>query len=350
MNGLKTAKEIYIFKMTNLNKKEIIKWLTTGDTSELFALADTTRKKYFKDEVHIRGIIEFSNHCRKDCFYCGLRKGNKKIERYRMSEDEIIGAAAKAGKLGYRTILLQSGEDDNYDIITLCNMIRKIKSSIDCAVTLSLGEKSFDEYKSLKAAGADRYLLRFETSNKELFQKLKPDSSYENRLNCIKNLKDLGFQVGSGFMVGLPGQTYEILADDILLLRDLGLDMIGIGPFLAHHNTPLGGNVSGTLDLTLGTLAIIRIVMPDVHIPATTAIGTVEKNGREKALQYGANVIMPNVTPTKYRKHYEIYPNKICINEAPPDCRLCIESMLKSLGRTISANRGDSIKRKPHIQ
>jgi biotin synthase len=330
--------------MDNFQKSDIIKWLKQDDPSKLYAMADDARKKYFKDEVHIRGIVEFSNRCRKNCLYCGLRRDNKKIQRYSMSEDEIIDAAIKAGGLGYKTILLQSGEDERHSIEGLCSMIKKIKLNLDCAITLSLGEKSLNEYKSLKSAGADRYLLRFETSSKELFKKLKPDSSYENRINCIKSLKSVGFQIGSGFMAGLPGQTYEILADDILLLRDLDVDMVGIGPFLAHHDTPLGNAVSGTLDLTLRALAIIRILMPDVHIPATTAMGTVEKGGREKALQCGANVIMPNVTPAQYRKHYEIYPDKICINDAPSDCRMCIEGMLKSLGRTISVGRGDSIK------
>jgi biotin synthase len=332
--------------MDNFQKPDIIKWLEADDASELFKLADKIRKRYFKDEVHIRGIIEFSNHCMKNCLYCGVRKDNKKIKRYRISEDEIIDTALKAGELGYKTILIQSGEDEVCAIEGLCAVIKRIKLNLDCAITLSLGEKSFDEYRSLRDAGADRYLLRFETSNRGLFNKLKPDSSYENRLGCVKNLKKLGFQVGSGFMVGLPGQTYEILADDILLLRNLDVDMVGIGPFLAHHDTPLGNAVSGTLDLTLRTLAIIRILMPDVHIPATTAMGSVEKGGREKALQCGANVIMPNVTPTKYRKHYEIYPNKICIDDAPSDCRTCIEGMLKSLGRTIATHRGDSIKGK----
>jgi biotin synthase len=330
--------------MTNYTKQDITKWLEADDASELFETADTIRKKYFGDDVHIRGIIEFSNSCKKNCLYCGLRKDNEDIERYRMSEKEIIDTAIKAGSLGYKTILLQSGENDIYDMDILCNIIKQIKACLDCAVTLSLGEKSLAEYSILKKAGADRYLLRFETSSKKLFKQLKPDSSYDNRLNCIRDLKTAGFQVGSGIMIGLPGQTYDILADDILLMRELNLDMIGMGPFLSHYNTPLGNAISGTLDLTLRVLAITRILMPDVHIPATTAMGTVEKNGREKALQCGANVIMPNVTPSRYRKHYEIYPNKICIDEEPGDCRMCIEGMLKALGRTIAIDRGDSKK------
>jgi biotin synthase len=331
--------------MDNLNKADIIGLLKADDNSGLFARADNIRKKYFDDEVHIRGIIEFSNYCNRDCLYCGLRKSNNKIQRYKMSENEIIDAAIRAGGLGYKTILLQSGENCSYSIDALCGIIKKIKSALDCAITLSLGEKSFNEYKDLKHAGADRYLLRFETSDRQLFGRLKPDSSYDNRFDCLKALKSLGFQVGSGIMVGLPGQTHEILADDILLLQELDLDMIGIGPFLVHHDTPLCKSPSGTLELTLRVLAIIRVMMPDVHIPATTAMGSAEKNGREKALQAGANVIMPNVTPTKYRRHYEIYPNKICINDAPSDCRYCIEGMLKASGKTIAVHKGDSLKK-----
>lgn len=330
--------------MKNFNRQDIIRWLKLDSPGELFAMADDICRGHFKDEVHLRGIIEFSNFCRRDCFYCGLRKSNQALERYSMKKQEIIDAAVKAGKAGLKTILLQSGEDANRGIEELCDIIKTIKSETDSAITLSLGELGFNEYKSLKNAGADRYLLRFETSSREIFEKLKPDSSYGNRLDCLRNLKTLGFQVGSGIMVGLPGQTYEILSDDIILMRELDLDMVGIGPFLAHHNTPLAHAASGTLDLTLRVLAIIRIVMPYVHIPATTAIGSVEKNGRQKALQCGANVIMPNITPQKYRKHYEIYPNKICIDEAPSDCYACVKGMLKSLGKVISPGRGDSIR------
>jgi biotin synthase len=332
--------------MKNLDKAEIIKWLRADDPSELFIFADKLRKEYFGDEVCIRGIIEFSNYCSKDCLYCGLRKSNKDLKRYRISPDEIITTALGIEKFGYKTILLQSGQEDGYSIDILCDIIKKIKTNLDCAITLSLGEKNFDQYKKLKESGADRYLLRFETSNRKLFQKLKPDSSYDKRLNCLKDLKTLGFQVGSGMMIGLPGQTDKILAEDILLIRDLDLDMVGIGPFLSHHNTPLAGVASGTLDLTLRALALIRILVPYAHIPATTAMGTVEKNGRQKALRSGANVIMPNVTPTQYRKYYQIYPNKICIDENPLDCGGCIQNMLKSLGRTIATHKGESIKGK----
>jgi len=330
--------------MRRLTRADIIKWLRADEVTELLRSADKIRSDYCGDAVHIRGIIEFSNYCKRDCCYCGLRKSNKNITRYRMDEDQIIDAAIKAGELGYKTILLQSGEDDNYSTDFLAHIIKRIKTSVDCAVTLSIGEKSFAEYKQLRESGADRYLLRFETSDKNLFKKLKPDSSYDNRLSCLDSLRNLGYQVGSGIMVGLPGQSAEILADDILLMDKLSLDMIGIGPFLPHHDTPLCDSNSGTLDLTLKVLALIRIIMPDTHLPATTAVGSINKNGRQKALKCGANVIMPNVTPAKYRKYYEIYPNKICINEKPSDCRLCIESMLKSLGREIAKDYGDSLR------
>jgi biotin synthase len=330
--------------MQNFNRQDIMRWLKSDNPGELFAMADDICRRQFKDEVHLRGIIEFSNFCKKDCFYCGLRKSNQAVERYRMEKQETIDTAVRAGKAGLKTILLQSGEDTNCSIEQLCDIIKTIKAETDSAITLSLGELGLNEYKSLKNAGADRYLLRFETSSRELFEKLKPDSSYDNRLDCLANLKTLGFQVGSGIMVGLPGQTYETLSDDIILMRELGLDMIGIGPFLPHHNTPLAHAIAGTLDLTLRVLAIIRIVMPYVHIPATTAIGSVEKNGRQQALRCGANVIMPNITPQKYRKHYEIYPNKICIDEAPSDCCACVKGMLESLGKVIGPGRGDSIR------
>jgi biotin synthase len=330
--------------MQNFNRQDIIRWLKLDNPGELFTMADDICREQFKDEVHLRGIIEFSNFCKKDCFYCGLRKGNQAVERYRMEKQEIIDTAVKAGKAGLKTILLQSGEDTNCSIEELCDIIKIIKAETGSAITLSLGELGFNEYKSLKNAGADRYLLRFETSSRELFEKLKPDSSYDNRFDCLRNLKTLGFQVGSGIMVGLPGQTYETLSDDIILMRELGLDMIGIGPFLSHHNTPLAHAIAGTLDLTLRVLAIIRILMPYAHIPATTAIGTVEKNGRQQALQCGANVIMPNITPQRYRKHYEIYPNKICIDETLSDCYACVKVMLESLGKAIGPGRGDSIR------
>ncbi len=330
--------------MAEFTREYIIEELKAPEAVKLFKTADNLRRDYFSEKVHVRGIIEFSNYCKRDCLYCGLRNSNKGLTRYRMDEEEILDTAKRACALGYKTILLQSGEDVFYTIDKLCRIVKNIKRENDCAVTLSLGEKSFDDYKKLKDAGADRYLLRFETSDKGLFKKLKPDSSYEHRLSCIKNLSSLGYQTGSGIMVGLPGQRYQTLADDILLMKKLNLDMLGIGPFIPHHNTPLSGERPGALELTLRVLALIRILMPDTHIPATTAMGSIDGNGRQRALCCGANVFMPNVTPPKYRKFYEIYPNKICIDESPTDCRLCVEDMLKSLGRDIASDYGHSLK------
>lgn len=331
--------------MRDLSKKEIIQYLKSGDSTKLFSTADNLRRKYFKNEVCVRGIIEFSNHCQRNCFYCGLRKDNKNLKRYRISPAEIIKIAISAAKAGYKTLLLQSGEDSGWDTDALSDVIKKIKSKVDCAVTLSLGEKNFDEYEKLKKAGADRYLLRVETSSRQLFRKLKPDSSYSQRLACLKNLKVLGFQVGSGIMVGLPGQTYQVLAEDILLMRGLDLDMVGIGPFLAHHNTPCGDDTSGGLGLTLKVLALLRIMLPEAHIPATTAMGSVEKGGRKKALRCGANVIMSNLTPVQYGKYYQIYPNKIGANGKDLDSLASIKNILESLNRVEAAHRGDSIKK-----
>lgn len=292
------------------------------------------------DEIHLRGLVEFSNWCQKDCVYCGIRRSNQKTERYRLSVEEILKAVQNADSLGYKTVVLQSAEDAFYSVDKLCKLVKNIKDTCDVAITLCVGERSYEEYKALKDAGTDRYLLRFETSDKELFRKLKPDSRFEDRLKCLYWLCELGFQVGSGIMIGLPGQSIESLAHDIMLFKELDLDMVGVGPFLSHPDTPLRKCAGGTLNMTLKVVVLTRLVLPFAHIPATTAMGTVDPQGRQKALQCGANVLMPNTTPGKYRKHYLIYPNKICIDEQPKDCTFCIQSMVKSLGRTIATDYG----------
>jgi len=244
-----------------------------------------------------------------------------------------------------QTIVLQSGEDLDYTIGELCALVRVIKFDMGFAVTLSLGERTFEDYKRLRDAGADRYLLRFETTDPLLFRTLKPDSVYEKRLQCLNWLAKLGYQVGSGNMVGLPGQSMESLADDILKFKELDLDMVGLGPYICHPNTPLQGSESGTIDMVLRVTALARIVTQNAHMPATTATGTIDLEGRQKALQCGANVLMPNLTPRKYREHYLIYPDKICIDEEPHKCRFCVEAMVNGLGRTISRDAGHSLKR-----
>ncbi|NTV29661.1 MAG: [FeFe] hydrogenase H-cluster radical SAM maturase HydE [Candidatus Omnitrophica bacterium] len=328
-----------------MTKNEIIEQLNEDRTAALFGEADRVRRLHCGNAVHLRGLIEFSNCCGRDCLYCGLRRSNRELKRYRMSVEEVFAAAQAAAKIGYQSVVLQSGENDQYPLFDLCGLIARIKSELKVAVTLSLGEKTREEYAALKDAGADRYLLRFETSSEKLFRALKPDSSYDERLRCLRWLGELGYQVGSGIMVGLPGQTMEMIADDILLMKELDLDMVGIGPFIANPCTPLKDAASGTLELTLKTLAIIRIVTRNTHIPATTAMGSIDPKGRQKALQCGANVLMPNVTPTRYRSLYQLYPNKICISDAPADCAGCIAGMVASLDRTIATGPGHSLKR-----
>lgn len=324
------------------NREEIIEILNDDTKNEwLFNFADKIRKENVGDEVHLRGLIEFSNICRCACKYCGLRSPNKKIKRYRILKDEIVEYAKNAVKLGYKTIVLQSGEDEYFTTEKMVEIIKAIKE-FDVALTLSIGERSFEDYKAFKQAGADRYLIRIETTDKELYKKLHPNMDFNNRIRCLQDLKTLGYEVGTGCLVGLPEQTIESLADDILFFKEIGADMVGIGPFIPHPNTPLKDEGTGSFTLALKVMALTRILLPDINIPATTAMETLNPNGRILALQSGANVVMPNVTSTEYRAKYEIYPNKICINDNPDKCRGCIEGKIKSIGRTISSDYGFS--------
>jgi len=326
-------------KTQNLEKSEIIV-LLESEGDELYQLADKVRKENVGDEVHLRGLIEFSNICRCQCKYCGLRSPNVHAQRYRLEPDEIISFAKRGIDLGYRTIVLQSGEDEYYDIDKLCYVIREIKKN-DIALTLSIGEKSFDEYKAYKTAGADRYLLRIETTDKELYKEMHPNMSYENRKRCLYDIKELGYEVGTGCLVGLPNQTVDSLADDILFFKELGADMIGIGPFIPHPETPLKSEINkNNFDLALKVMSIVRILMPDINIPATTAMETLNPKGRIIALQSGANVVMPNILDSEYKEKYEIYPNKICVNEHSGKCRNCIEAKINAIGRFVSQTKG----------
>ena len=334
-------------KIEGFAKDELIDWLNEHNperVSHLFQEADHIRKVYMGDEVHIRGIIEFSNYCRKNCLYCGLRNSNDQLIRYRMNLEEIFQAAQEAKRLDFKTVVLQSGEDPFYSAEDIGFLVQRIKKNLNLAVTLCLGERTYEDYRKFREAGADRYLLKFETSSPCLFNRLKPDSSYPERLRCLEWLKELGYQVGSGNMVGLPHQTLESLAEDILLFQELNLDMIGIGPFIPHPDTPLKDARKGELETVLKVVALTRLVTRNTHIPATTAVGTLYPAGRQKALQCGANVIMPNATPMEFRRHYQIYPNKICLNESPQNCRFCIEAMVTSLGRKVAANFGHTVK------
>ncbi len=331
-----------------LTKDDLVTLLALNEPDELEGLyrrADLIRQKYVGNDVHLRGLIEVSNICRKNCSYCGIRSGNSKIKRYRMPVEEIMQGVKLAESFGYRTVVLQSGEDPFYTVDVLVDLIKEIKRDTKLAVTLSIGERSREEYQKLFEAGADRFLLRFETSNPILYQSLHPDSDFKQRMQALVWLKEIGFQVGSGIMIGLPGQTLEDLAMDILKFKELELDMIGVGPFISHPETPLAGAVNGTADLTLKVIALTRIVTRNTHIPATTALATLRPaDGREQALQAGANVVMPNVTPLKYRDLYELYPEKVCINEAADQCHSCIRQRIFRVGRSISTDYGHSLK------
>lgn len=323
-----------------MNKNEIIEILQDDSQNDwLFKYADEVRRENVGDEVHLRGLIEFSNICKCQCNYCGLRSPNKTIERYRIEPEDIIFYAHKAVEMGYKTIVLQSGEDEFYSRGIMCEIIKGIKK-FDCALTLSIGERSFDDYKAFKDCGADRYLIRIETTDKELYKKMHPNMDFDNRVRCLKDLKKLGYEVGTGCLVGLPEQTIESLADDILFFKEIGADMVGIGPFIAHPQTPLKDCENGSFMLALKVMALTRILLKNVNIPATTAMETLNPNGRIIALQSGANVVMPNVTTKEFRAKYEIYPNKICINEEPAQCFNCISGKIKAIGRTISTGYG----------
>ena len=324
----------------SLTQQEIMDLLSATQPQLLFQAADQVRKQYVGDGVYLRGLIEFSSYCKNDCMYCGLRKSNMHAQRYRLSPPQIISTAQQAVALGYKTIVLQSGEDLWFDTDKLCAIVREIKK-MDVAITLSIGEKSCEEYAAYRAAGANRYLLRIETTDKNLYEKLDPQMSFENRVRCLQDLKELGYEVGSGSLVGLPGQTLESLADDLLFFKNLPVDMAGIGPFIPHPHTPLGNETAnGHFELSLKMMALMRLLLPDINIPATTAMETLHPQGRLIALQCGANVVMPNVTETAYRKQYELYPGKICTGDQAAQCRSCVQAKIESIGRHVSTGKG----------
>ncbi|MBE6720337.1 MAG: [FeFe] hydrogenase H-cluster radical SAM maturase HydE [Ruminococcaceae bacterium] len=301
------------------------------------------RNNVYGRRVFIRGLIEFSNYCKNNCYYCGIRAENKNAERYRLTADEIISCADDGYKLGFRTFVLQGGEDPHFTDDIFCRVINEIKQNHpDCAITLSLGERSYDSYKRLREAGADRYLLRHETCNKSHYKKLHPEQmSYSNRLRCINDLKSLGYQLGIGFMVGSPYQTDEDLANEMLFLKKINPHMVGIGPFIPHKDTPFKDFESGNAELTTFLLALIRLTLPRVLLPATTALGTIDPLGREKGINAGANVLMPNLSPVGVRKKYLLYDGKICTGEEAAQCIACLKNRIEKTGCRIVTDRGD---------
>ncbi len=333
-------------KLTQDEYARLIDTFDEDDFKLISSLADKTRRDIFSNEVYLRGLIEFSSFCKNDCLYCGLRRSNTKAERYRLEKDEILACCKEGYKLGYRTFVLQSGEDMFFTDDRICDIVSGIKADFpDCAVTLSIGEKSRESYKAYFDAGADRYLLRHETADATHYARLHPpELLLENRKRCLYDLKDIGYQVGTGFMVGSPFQTADCLAKDMIFLRDLEPQMVGIGPFIPHSYTPFAGFSQGTTRLTVFMIALIRLTLPSALIPATTALATVDPIGREKGLLAGANVCMPNLSPMSVRKKYLLYDDKACTGDESAQCRVCLEKRLNSVGFKSVVSRGDAPK------
>lgn len=326
---------------------DLVSLLSADDPAqvqEILDAADRTRKQYVGDGVLLRGIVEFGSYCSNTCSYCGLHAGNTALTRYRLSEEEVLASVDSIAAQGIQTVVLQSGEDAGLDPGWLARIVKAIKARHGISVTLSVGEWPRSEYALWRSAGADRFLLKIESSDTELYESLHHNRLLSSRLRSLEDLADLGFQVGSGIMVGLKGQSLSHIARDILFFRQSDFDMIGIGPFLPHPQTRLGDQQRGDVTLTLKTLALTRIVTRDSHLPATTSLGSMGDDYRPQALQAGANVLMPNFTPVAYKRLYEIYPGKRCVNEPTGACAFCMEGLASSIGRFIDYGRGDSLK------
>ncbi len=335
-----------LYKNTVLSKQEY-KYLIENFNPEiseyLFEKSREVRHRYYGHDIYIRGLIEFTNYCKNDCYYCGIRCSNRNAQRYRLSKDDILSCCKEGYELGFRTFVLQGGEDNYFTDDKMTDIISEMKNNYpDCAVTLSIGEKSRESYERFFNAGADRYLLRHETANNEHYSKLHPDKlSPINRKRCLRDLKEIGYQVGCGFMVGSPFQTAENLAEDMIFLKEFRPHMVGIGPFIAQHDTPFRDMPNGTLELTLFMLGLIRLTLPYVLLPSTTALGTIHPLGREKGILAGANVIMPNLSPVSVRKKYMLYDNKICTGDEAAECKNCLQSRMRSIGYNVVTSRGD---------
>lgn len=311
--------------------------------SYLYSSARQVADCVYGKNIYIRGLIEFTNYCRNDCFYCGIRRSNDQADRYRLSLEDIMECCKEGYELGFRTFVLQGGEDLYFTDDRICEIVSRIrKQYADCAITLSIGEKSKESYQKYFDAGANRYLLRHETANDKHYAKLHPpELSLENRKQCLWDLKEIGYQVGCGFMVGSPQQTVENLYEDLQFIKKLQPQMVGIGPFIPQHDTPFAGEKAGTLEQTLRLLSIIRLIHPQVLLPATTALGTIHPQGRERGILAGANVVMPNLSPVSVRKKYALYDNKICTGDEAAECRSCLQERISSIGYQVVTDRGD---------
>jgi len=330
--------------MSDLSREEILALYKKEDPSDLYAAASAVRERHFGSEVFLRALVEFSNYCSCDCQYCGISRSNEKVNRYRLNEDDLLQVIAKGTEKGMETFVLQAGEDPQWTAGRLAKLIEKVRRihGNKAAITLSCGLKSREDYRILKEAGANRYLMRFETSDPALFKKITGGKSLEKRLEGLWTLKDLGWEVGSGYMTGLPGETEEIRINNALLCADLGLHMLGIGPFIPHPDTPLKDADQQPLEWAIKGTALIRLLLPQANIPATTAAGTLHPSGREQMLQAGANVLMPNITPVMHKKDYLLYPGKICLDESGFECVGCLTLRCKGIDRELSFQRGDS--------
>ncbi len=339
-----------LYEGQHLDDAALLQLITMPDNSEdeqyLFSKADSRKREIYQDKIFIRGLIELSNYCKNNCLYCGIRAANKNISRYRLTKEQVLGCAVNGYELGFRTFVLQGGEDTAYSDKDICDMVSGIKKLFpDCAVTLSIGEKSYESYKAYREAGADRYLLRHETANKEHYKQLHPETmSFENRLRCLQDLKSLAYQVGSGFMVGSPYQTPQDLITDLRFLQEIQPDMIGIGPFIPHHQTPFANKKQGELHLTLRMLSILRLMFPKTLLPSTTALGSIDPDGRIMGLQCGANVVMPNLSPLDVRELYKIYDNKAYINAEAAEGLSLLKAQASSIDCQIVIDRGDAKK------
>lgn len=333
----------------NISLEQLKLLLETNDDEGIRFMHEEAVKvcqKTYGNQVFIRGLIEFTNFCKNDCYYCGIRRSNSQADRYRLTKEQMLDCCASGYELGFRTFVLQGGEDGYFTDDKICDLVSVIKEKYpDCAVTLSIGEKSKESYKRYFDAGADRYLLRHETADEAHYKKLHPEEmSLAHRKQCLWDLKEIGYQVGCGFMVGSPGQTVETLYEDLQFIRELQPHMVGIGPFISQKDTPFADKASGTMEQTLKLLAIIRLIQPHVLLPATTALGTIHPKGRELGILSGANVVMPNLSPVNVREKYKLYDNKICTGDEAAECRYCMENRMKSIGYEVAVSRGDYIE------
>jgi biotin synthase len=330
-----------------LSDGELLHYITTEDPDEeeaLFAAARKAREEHYGRGVYFRGLVEFTNYCKNNCYYCGIRNGNEKVKRYRLSTEEILNCCKLGDLLGYRTFVLQGGEDPFFTDDLVAAIVGAIRREYPGhAITLSIGERSRESYEKFFRAGADRYLLRHETAAEDHYRKLHPGAmSLQKRKQCLFDLREIGYQVGAGFMVGTPFQTPECLLEDLRFLEELQPHMAGIGPFIPQADTPFGGEAAGSLRQTLRMVALTRLLLPRALIPATTALGTISPSGREKGLMAGANVVMPNLSPKNVRKLYALYDNKICTGDEAAECRLCMEGRLRDCGFQPDMSRGDA--------